>query len=508
MGNGKMAEAEIDVTQTCAGGERGLRSNPWYMDALCALSLCAQLLSSLYPRLEAVNNIAAGLGIVTLIWFALSGRIPPIPKRWKIALGFFTLAALASCVIPDYSDGKIVSDNFHRIWNTCMAMGSAFLAMLWLRERPQRMLGVISIFSLALAVVCLYPYMILLFGNIDLPSRMSGTKGGVNRFAVLLIPGCVSTLLLFNIKRLYEAAMPVWSKWAGYVLALAGPYLIIRKLQVKAFDDKGTIYFIIFGIIAGILMWSALVKPGLPRRIIAFLFSALIVHNCLLCNSRASTIAILLLLALTFGYVIFRNARSVKWIAASLIIIAAIAGIGLMHNDRMKASFIQKALQVRIYIWQASYGMFTSHPVFGIGPGYKSFSSKFPQDTEEKIVRYNLETEDPKVIAKEMKSYEVMHAHNILLQPLASQGVVGLAAFILLYACTFLTLGINRENNDPSARIASWMGRATLFVLLVQGTLMNPLQQCNEVYFWFIIACCLALTYPRIRSAQPDVQAA
>ncbi len=125
-------------------------------------------------------------------------------------------------------------------------------------------------------------------------------------------------------------------------------------------------------------------------------------------------------------------------------------------------------MQVRDRIWRTALLTWKEYPVFGVGP--KNYS----QVTEEKIREW---------LARDGKEYERMkflpyaHAHNLILNTLVEQGLVGL--FILISLLTYLGVQLFKgwpdKHNSPISW-AIWLSAtgallSTLFIGIFNTTL-------------------------------------
>ncbi|WP_299445989.1 O-antigen ligase family protein [uncultured Phascolarctobacterium sp.] len=97
-------------------------------------------------------------------------------------------------------------------------------------------------------------------------------------------------------------------------------------------------------------------------------------------------------------------------------------GIGVIANNsyfsqRFK-SIVSKKNQSnneRILIWESAYKMFKDYPIIGVGPG--NFTDLYQK----------------KYISSKAKEPNLRHCHNIFLQVLTENGVIGFCSFVVLY---------------------------------------------------------------------------
>jgi O-antigen ligase len=124
----------------------------------------------------------------------------------------------------------------------------------------------------------------------------------------------------------------------------------------------------------------------------------------------------------------------------------------------------------RTYMWQSGLAMFRDHPLTGVGPGgMKEIYDRYrpPQATE-----------------------RAGHLHSVPVQILASMGLAGLVAFVLLYGSLFACAGLGRRGTGMAAAV-----RLGVTALLV-GFLVNGLFEWNfgdeELLYPLFVLCGMA----------------
>lgn len=160
-------------------------------------------------------------------------------------------------------------------------------------------------------------------------------------------------------------------------------------------------------------------NDGLPRRwrqglalLLAPAGGALLVNG-----TRGAWLAVGSCLVLG-ALLLVRERRQLQWllvVAALVVLLAA----GLVATQQNTARFVGRGLQTaveRTLIWQSALQMIADHPWLGVGPG--NFGQQYQQ-------RYILPT------ALEKKPQP--HAHNNLLAVGSEMGLIGLAAYVVLF---------------------------------------------------------------------------
>ena len=148
-----------------------------------------------------------------------------------------------------------------------------------------------------------------------------------------------------------------------------------------------------------------------------------------------------------------------RWVSVALASAAAAAWIvrALLRRSALNLSFGSERLE----IWKSAVAMFLKHPFLGVGP-----------DAFEQGLRLTRTEELVRVMGQ---GYRLGHAHNDLLQVLATTGLLGLAAYLWLLAAAAAAArrALSEEaNRERSAALAA--GLAALFVNLQLNIVSLP----------------------------------
>jgi O-antigen ligase len=144
---------------------------------------------------------------------------------------------------------------------------------------------------------------------------------------------------------------------------------------------------------------------------------------CLLIGTKVRTAMMAALIGLlgTFLSLLIIRKRINLGILLSLLMLS---GLGIWAVMWYQPGI--ESLYDRIYIWKVSFQVWLQHPVFGVG--IASF-----QDASRKVAESGIVT--PFVSPKGIVYQDVTphHAHNIFLQLMACNGILGLGAFLWTY---------------------------------------------------------------------------
>ena len=177
--------------------------------------------------------------------------------------------------------------------------------------------------------------------------------------------------------------------------------------------------------------------------------TALIVNG-----TRGAWLAIVFLLII-LGVTLLRKHK--KTLATGIVVLALLIGVAAQHSGLQErvntlgdASF--QSNSERMLMWQSAWNMFLDHPVLGVGA----------QNYE-----YQYQNHYISPLAKERGQ---MHAHSNVFQLLAEQGIVGFAAFCLLF-------GVILRRSWQGIRRNSFWGYMLFFVTI--GLLLQGLTEFN-----------------------------
>jgi O-antigen ligase len=134
----------------------------------------------------------------------------------------------------------------------------------------------------------------------------------------------------------------------------------------------------------------------------------------------------------------------------------------------------------RLDIWRAAGKIWSAHPVFGVGPG------GFPQ-------AYSDANIPGKAFLPSTIFQPPPHAHDLVLNLLAEQGLVGLLAFLTLFGLTVAGLSRARRSEERWVRIAAISLLAMLAVFFVHNLFDVTLIEGTGEYVWALFGVCSAL---------------
>ncbi len=113
---------------------------------------------------------------------------------------------------------------------------------------------------------------------------------------------------------------------------------------------------------------------------------------------------------------------------------------------------------LRFQLWQASWQLFTEHPVYGVGKG--------------KLEKALGELAQRGAAKKEIVNER---AHSDFFSTIAEQGVIGVLCLVLLYFSLSVYFWRNRLSNDPAIRAAAYSGLAVSSSTLIFGLTIDVL---------------------------------
>ncbi len=132
--------------------------------------------------------------------------------------------------------------------------------------------------------------------------------------------------------------------------------------------------------------------------------------------------------------------------------------------------------------WPTAMVLFQENPVFGIGTGLFYYSVLFSQkdvlcSTSEKLCPDNIQPTDISSTA-----------HNIYLQVLAENGIIGFALFLLLFA-TIIVFGYKKVQQECMKKdFCSLFIFAALLAFLLQGFFFSYFEYREMSYlFWLFV---------------------
>lgn len=241
-------------------------------------------------------------------------------------------------------------------------------------------------------------------------SRMSKYKRAYNRTErvarIIYASGLLAAFLIFNFyidnfERFMARGSLLFFKPRNYISSVLMMALPMSCIYIK----RSNIH-----IIPMLLMYAAMVMTG----------------------SRSGLIFGGVALALSVVYVYHTNKKSRKLynillpIAAIPVLYLAVKLIPQLYSSRMAESFFNEGDATRLKFIELGIKDFLNYPIFGIGMGNLAHFEIFKAYTPGSIVYF----------------------HNLVIQVMASMGIVGIAAYIYNFAERLKLLWQNRRNEN------------------------------------------------------------
>ena len=285
----------------------------------------------------------------------------------------------------------------------------------------------------------------------------------------------------------------------------AGILALYQKYHLNLHDIHGYVMQINFGNIsillgmmslAGLLMVNSVgyKKSFYIITLLAFIMG---ITGSLLSGTRGGWIAIPFFIGL---FIIFFPLNRAYKIIGSIILILALMLV-YYSNDyiQSRVDSVYKNTQVyynsnsdesvtstgrRLVEWKAGWLMFTEHPIFGIGSG------EYKQALKEKID------------AGEVKKIDLVgHAHNEALQIMVITGIIGLFAYLSLYAgvAYFFYTSLVKSHNTR-VKYLSFLGVMIVGAFFIFGLTNYSFGHNMMVLFFAVMVAVLAGMVSRIEN--------
>jgi O-antigen ligase len=183
---------------------------------------------------------------------------------------------------------------------------------------------------------------------------------------------------------------------------------------------------------------------------------------------------------------IFKNS---KFAVKIILFIFSLFLIGLLSSgsrEMIKTIPYPEQWNHRTPLYASSLAMFKDHPIKGVGLGM--FEHLIKTD------RYCLPKDYPLMDTVYKDIY--LHAHNVYFEILAEMGILGLAAFLFIFAVFFKKVVIKAKNIHDNNQFAILLGLAgTVVATLVYGLSATIITVgVNETFlFWFLFGMGMGL---------------
>lgn len=216
-------------------------------------------------------------------------------------------------------------------------------------------------------------------------------------------------------------------------------------------------------------------------RIAFMLATALGVYGVYASFSRGAMIGLALV-----PFVFLRGRRLVV-LAPALAALGAVLTPGLIRERFATLTESGSEVATRLDFWNTALQIWQSHPVLGVGLG--QFSTAYAQ------ARVPGRGFLPGTI-----SQPPPHAHNIVLQALATEGLLGLLALLgVLGLALLLAVQLRRRPSRTEAVLGS-AGLASLLAFLTHNMFDVTLLEGTGIYFWALLGILAGVAAGAVRS--------
>lgn len=264
---------------------------------------------------------------------------------------------------------------------------------------------------------------------------------------------------------------------AGYSLFGLGKYILTYPAEadhgLKAFFSIHTRFAMVFVLFLPVVLAAAVLHRGPWKRLslcAAFLLGIAVLF---LSKCRSAMAAVLASLAL-FGILVNR------WIVLALVFVSIVMFLFIPREtlshyftilDIGDYSRINGVLKERPLYWEGAVKLIRERPLLGFGYGRKIFQRVFKER-----------------FPGEYKEYP-FHAHNVPVEILFEMGIVGLAAFLILFARVLWDLGRSiRNRSRPDVRLLAVGILSAIAGLAIFGMVDWTYSRSVSKYLWILIS--------------------
>lgn len=243
---------------------------------------------------------------------------------------------------------------------------------------------------------------------------------------------------------------------------------------IKGIQDTAVLYLLYLPVLMVLLLQGRI--KNYKNKLVCYISLLMGLVAVLLNNTRGVWVAMAIM---TFFLVIYYR-HALNWKHTMIVLLAlAVLGVGLTQN----ASFMQRIdstihyenthykepFNGRAYIWQSSIEMFADHPLIGVGlHNYEKYYKEI-------------------YIKPESRPYTFRHAHNVVLQLGAENGLLGVTSFLALF---FYLMYWAWQRRKYSAGLIMF---TVLLGMGVYGMSEYQLQfESMMRLFWLLVGFCLA----------------
>ena len=195
-------------------------------------------------------------------------------------------------------------------------------------------------------------------------------------------------------------------------------------------------------------------------------------------------------LALILFLMALSSRRRVLYLCFFGILILAVTILPIAKSSRRLSSLgelVSQQRYQRMLAWQISYRMFLSRPILGKG---LDFFEKYERNAELQRPYLSPSLYERVRAGGKRVVFPVYHPHSIYLEVLASQGLIGMAAFLFVLITLFLSLW--RKRRGPP--LFFWATFASLLSFLVCGAVGTSVYRLwSYGIFWLLAGMGLSL---------------
>jgi O-antigen ligase len=348
----------------------------------------------------------------------------------------------------------------------------------------------------AVAVPTLLSLVPLLFLGLTLASSMQAISPSQSVNSVVIL--AVALLLFYSTLRIGAGAADRTTIVAGALLGLllagvqgvlqrllglAGPYGVevggSQILRVQGSFDHPNAYSVFLVTLIPLAVAVALTATASPRlRRLAAAAAVFGVIGVVLAYSRGAIIGLVIgSLAWVF---LLRPGRVTVLAVVAAVVAIALAPASL--KERFDPAAARSDAGLREQLWQAGYDIGSSEPLLGVGPN--NFSAAY-----ERLINRRGGATDRPLLDQGHGFVLPSSSHNMYLNTLAEQGILGLLGLALLALATLPVLYSGRRLEDPFARavcgglgagVATWAVRG-MFDAGLYGDVILPVAALTAV---------------------------
>jgi O-antigen ligase len=153
---------------------------------------------------------------------------------------------------------------------------------------------------------------------------------------------------------------------------------------------------------------------------------------------------------------------------------------------RLQQGDTDTSVGLRLQLWEASWLLYTEHPVFGVGKGH-------------------LEQALGDLVSRGRATKEIVNerAHSDFFSTIAEMGTIGLVCLLLIYGGWFAEFRRERRSSDPATAAACYAGLAVVLSTLIYGLTIDVLVPLmNTTLLALLVAGFLAMIEARRREMQ------